>query len=190
MPGMFDREYQSTRWHQVPMMGRPGHVRERPPTQPVALQDLWGRESTHCMRQKTAGWVSSRALSGRPLAGQNVTEKHHSSLALTHRLAQHGTRKRARISIQGGDQSPGRQIMAEHRDRHPSGLCRTRAMQVKLIHTRAHLVPRRLCCCYICAVGMFLMRWGLVMQVTTCSTHRLRGLMEVFNLGPKHRPVQ
>ena len=50
--------------------------------------------------------------------------------------------------------------MAEHRDRRPSGLCRTRAMQVNLICTRAHLVSRHFCCCYICAVGMFLMRRG------------------------------
>ena len=65
-------------------------------------------------------------------------------------------------------------------------------MQVNLIHTGAHPVPWQLCCCCscICAVGMFLMRRGLVMQVVTCSTHRPLSLMEVFNLGPKHQPVQ
>ena len=31
---------------------------------------------------------------------------------------------------------------------------------------------------------------GPVMQVVTCSTHRPLSLMEVSNLGPKHRPVQ
>ena len=63
-------------------------------------------------------------------------------------------------------------------------------MQVNLTYTRAHLVPWRLCCCYICAVGMFLMRRGLVMQIVTCSTHRPLSLTEVINLGPKHQPVQ
>ena len=64
-------------------------------------------------------------------------------------------------------------------------------MQVNLIHTRAHPVPRQTCCCccYICAVGIFLMRRGLVTQVVARSTHRPLSLMEVFNLGPKHRPV-
>ena len=36
-------------------------------------------------------------------------------------------------------------------------------MQVNLTYTRAHLVPWRLCCCYICAVKMFLIWRGLVM---------------------------
>ena len=60
-------------------------------------------------------------------------------------------------------------------------------MQVTLIHARAHVVPWRLCCCYICAVGKSLMRRDLVMQGLTCSTHRP---LEVFNLGPKHQPAQ
>ena len=118
--------------------------------------------------KKRAGWVSGRALSGRPLTGHNVTEEHHSDSALTHRLAQQGTTRWARMYIQGGEQSARRRIMAELRDRRPRGPCRTRAIQVN----RAHSVPWQLCCCYIHAAEMFLMKRGLVMQVVMCSTHR------------------
>ena len=52
-----------------------GQMREFP--HPASASGLLGGESTHCVRQNTAGWGSGRPLSGRPTSGHNVTRKYH-----------------------------------------------------------------------------------------------------------------
>ena len=63
MPGMFDREYQSTPWHHVPITGRPGHMREFP--HPAGASGLLARP-VYAYCGPKHGRMGTRPASERP----------------------------------------------------------------------------------------------------------------------------